>query len=108
MTVTGVNELSIALLALAAGVALGAFYFGGLWWTVVRGVAARHAPRWLVASLLLRTGVAMFGFYLVAHGSWQRLLVCLCGFAMARLIVTRCTALAAPRPASTHGASHAP
>jgi F1F0 ATPase subunit 2 len=108
MTVTGVNELSIALLALAAGVALGAFYFGGLWWTVVRGVAARHAALWFFASLLLRTGVAMFGFYLVAHGSWQRLLVCLCGFAMARLIVTRCTALAAPRPASTHGASHAP
>jgi len=101
------SELSAVLLALAAGVALGVFYFGGLWWTVVRGVAARHAALWFFASLLLRTGVAMLGFYLVAHGSWERLLACLAGFVMARLIVTRFTALAAPRPQSAHGSSHA-
>jgi F1F0 ATPase subunit 2 len=93
------NELSAVLPALAAGVALGAFYFGGLWWTVVRGVAARHVALWFFASLLLRTGVTLLGFYLVGHGSWERLLVCLAGFVMARLIVTRLTA--------EPGASHA-
>jgi len=87
-------ELSAALLALAAGVALGVFYFGGLWWTVVRGVAARQVALWFFASLLLRTGVALLGFYLVAHGSWERLLLCLAGFVLARLIVTRFTAVA--------------
>ena len=88
------SELSAALPALAAGVALGVFYFGGLWWTVVRGVAARQAALWFFASLLLRIAVALLGFYLVAHGSWERLLVCLAGFVMARLIVTRFTAVA--------------
>jgi F1F0 ATPase subunit 2 len=88
------SELSAALPALAAGVALGAFYFGGLWWTVVRGVAARQPALWFFASLLLRIAVAMLGFYLVAHGSWERLLVCLIGFVIARLIVTRFTAVA--------------
>jgi F1F0 ATPase subunit 2 len=88
------SELSAALPALAAGVALGMFYFGGLWWTVVRGVAARQAALWFFASLLLRIAVAMLGFYLVAHGSWERLLICLTGFVMARLIVTRFTASA--------------
>jgi F1F0 ATPase subunit 2 len=88
------SELSAALPALAAGVALGAFYFGGLWWTVVRGVAARQPALWFFASRLLRIAVAMLGFYLVAHGSWERLLVCLIGFVIARLIVTRFTAVA--------------
>jgi F1F0 ATPase subunit 2 len=93
------NEVSAALLALAAGIALGVFYFGGLWWTVVRGLAARHAALWFFASLLLRTAVTMLGFYLVGRGSWDRLLVCLAGFVMARLIVTRFTAVG--------GATHA-
>jgi F1F0 ATPase subunit 2 len=88
------SELSGALPALAAGVALGVFYFGGLWWTVVRGVAARQPALLFFASLLLRIAVAMLGFYLVAHGSWERLLMCLAGFVMARLIVTRFTAVA--------------
>jgi len=89
------NELSAALLAFAAGVALGVFYFAGLWWTVARGVAARHVALWFFASLLLRTAVTMLGFYLLGHGSWQRLLVCLAGFVMARLLVTRFTTVAA-------------
>jgi F1F0 ATPase subunit 2 len=100
------NELPAALLAFAAGAALGVFYFAALWWTVARGVAARHVALWFFGSLLLRTAVTMFGFYLVGHGSWERLLVCLAGFVMARLIVTRFTAVAIPRPSAT-GASHA-
>jgi F1F0 ATPase subunit 2 len=46
-------------------------------------------------SLLLRTGVALSGFYLVGRDSWERLVVCLAGFLIARLIVTRLTAVAA-------------
>ena len=35
--------------------------------------------------------LALAGFYFVAGGHWQRLLACLLGFVIARLIVTRLT-----------------
>jgi F1F0 ATPase subunit 2 len=41
--------------------------------------------------VLLRTGVALTGFYFVAGADWQRLLACLVGFMMARQIVMRLT-----------------
>ena len=77
--------------ALVMGLLLGAFFYGGLWWTVRRGVSSQRAAAWFLASLLLRMAVALAGFYLVAGGHWQRLLPCLLGFAMARIAVTRQT-----------------
>lgn len=102
------NEASTLLLALAAGMVLGAVFFGGLWWTVARGIASRFAALWFSVSLLLRTIIAMAGFYLVGQGSWERLVACLGGFLIARLIVTRLTANATPRPRSPCEASHVP
>jgi len=93
-------ELPAVLLALAAGLTLGAVFFGGLWWTVVRAIDSRHAALWFSASLLLRTAVTMLGFALVGQGSWGRLLACLAGFLVARVMVTRLTSLAPPSPSS--------
>ena len=100
-------------LALGVGLLLGVVFFGGLWWTAQRGLHSRYAALWFSLSMLLRTGVTLLGFVLVAHGSWSRLAICLAGFAVARLIVTRLTALAPPAaaPASAPVAastSHAP
>ena len=89
-------EPILLLMALAAGVALGTLYFGGLWWTVARGLASSHPARWFFVSLLLRCAAVMFGFYLVAQGSWQRLAVCLAGFVGVRFIVARLSAAAVP------------
>ncbi len=77
--------------ALAAGMLLGAFFFGGLWWTVRRGIASKHAALWFISSMLLRTAVVMLGFYWVMGDSWQRLLAALLGFVIARIMVTRLT-----------------
>ena len=74
--------------ALLAGAVLGAMFYGGLWWTVRRGVSSGRAALWFLCSLLLRTGAALAGFYVVANGQWQRLLLCLLGFVIARLAVT--------------------
>jgi F1F0 ATPase subunit 2 len=83
------NEALGSAFALAAGVLLGAMFYGGLWWTVRRGVSSKRVALWFLGSLLLRMGVALAGFYFVAGGHWQRLLLCLLGFVMARLAVTR-------------------
>lgn len=72
---------------LAAGLLLGAFFFAGLWWTMVKGIASRRPALWFSVSMLVRTSVALVGFYLSGRESWQRWLWCLCGFLLARLIV---------------------
>ena len=77
--------------ALFAGMLLGAIFFGGLWWTVLKGISARQPALWFGLSMLSRTGIVLAGFYFVADSDWKRLLACLFGFIIARLIVTRLT-----------------
>ena len=82
------NEALSLAFALVAGVLLGAMFYGGLWWTVRQGVSSKRVAVWFFGSLLLRMGVALAGFYFVSGGDWQRLLLCLLGFVLARLVVT--------------------
>ena len=99
------NETFGLMLALVTGVLLGAIFFGGLWWTVQKGLSSKWAAFWFTGSLLLRTGIALAGFYWVTDGRWERLLACLLGFVIARLIVIRLTRTTT---FSTQEASHAP
>jgi len=103
------NDTLALVLAWIAGGALGAIFFGGLWWTVRKSLASAKPALWVLASLLLRMGVTMTGFYWVSGGDWQRLLSCLLGFVMVRQLVTRLTRLPdenQTRPSQE--ASHAP
>ncbi len=81
------NETLSLILASAAGGLLGAIFFGGLWWTVRMGILSKKPALWFFGSLLLRMSIAMAGFYFVSGGHWERLLLCLLGFVMARLLV---------------------
>jgi F1F0 ATPase subunit 2 len=85
------NEKIILAAALAAGILLGAIFFGGLWWTVRKGVAAKNPALWFLGSSLLRIGSVLAGFYFVARGDWKKLLLCLLGFLIARFAVLRLT-----------------
>ena len=62
-------------LAIVAGTMLGAFFFGGLWWTVQKAITSEQPAIWFLGSLLLRTCLILTGFYLVAQGigpgSWH-------------------------------------
>jgi len=81
-------------LALAAGALLAAVFFGGLWWTVQKGVRSERPALWFLGSLLLRTSIILGGFYFVSQGHWSRLAVCLLGFLIARIIVVKRLTLA--------------
>jgi F1F0 ATPase subunit 2 len=85
------NDIASLFVALMTGVFLGAFFFGGLWWTVRKGLTSDHPALWFFGSTLLRTGVAAAGFYFASTGDWRKLLVCLLGFVIARVVVTRMT-----------------
>ena len=88
---TMMNETLSLILALVTGVFLGAMFFGGLWWTVQKGVSSKRPALWFFGSLLLRTSIVLAGFYFIAHGHWERLLICLVGFVIARFIVKQLT-----------------
>lgn len=90
--------------ALLAGALIGAVFYGGLWWTVGHSASKRHLGAWLLGSFLLRTTVALGGFYFVAQFDWRTLLTCLFGFFTARLCVTRLTRTSIDRkPPSIQG-----
>ena len=83
------NEPLILAGSVLAGVLLGAFFFGGLWWTIRSRSPSQWSGLLFSASLLLRMAVAVTGFYLVSHGEWRKLAACLAGFLLARIAVTR-------------------
>ena len=83
------SDIPVLAAALLAGALLGAFFFGGLWWTVQKGVTSETPALWFLGSLLLRTGVVLAGIYFVAQAHWSRLVACLLGFMIARVVVVR-------------------
>jgi F1F0 ATPase subunit 2 len=103
------REMLLLAGALTAGLFLGAIYFGGLWFTVRRGVSSQRPALWFFFSLLLRMGVALAGFNLVSGGRWERLLACLLGFVVARLVITRlCKPSREDQPLAKEEAPYAP
>src|SRR5271163_1526796 len=82
------DTLALAM-ALFAGALLGVFFFGGLWWTVQKGVTSETPALWFLGSLLLRTSLILAAFYFVSQGHWSRLVACLLGFVIARVIVVK-------------------
>ena len=85
------NDALSLVLALVAGGVIGAMFFGGLWWTVRKGLMSKKPSLWFFGSLVVRTIIALAGFYFVSGGQWKRLLACLLGFVIARIIVIRLT-----------------
>lgn len=82
------SELAGPVYALFCGVATGALFYGGLWWTVQRGVCVAASPLWFSASLLLRLAGVLAGFYLACAGDPRALLPCFVGFLLARVAAT--------------------
>ena len=103
------NDVLPLALAVVAGLFLGAMFFGGLWWTVRKGVSSARPALWFFSSLLLRMSLALVGFYFVGGGPWERLVACLLGFVMARLVVKRLTQPSAKdKDRTPQEVSHAP
>ncbi len=101
------EALSMAF-ALATGIVLGTFFFGGLWWTVSKGVSSRRPVLWFFGSMLLRTSIVVTGFYFVLGDDWKRLLAGLLGFIVARIGVTRLSRPVQPQDQLMKEAGHAP
>ncbi len=57
------NEILTLVLALVTGVLLGTLFFGGLWWTVRKGVSSKQPAFWFFGSLLLQHCPGWFLLY---------------------------------------------
>lgn len=85
------HEALYLFLALLAGMILGVVFFGGLWITVRKGLRSNKAALIFIGSFILRMAIVLLGFYYIGGDSWQRMLVCLAGFLIARTVITRIT-----------------
>ena len=88
------SDIGPIIAALAIGIFLGALFFGGLWWTVRRGLTAANPALWFGVSALARMAIILSGLYYVARVGWPSLLACLCGLLIARVATTRLTRVA--------------
>jgi F1F0 ATPase subunit 2 len=75
------------VLTLLAGVALGLFYFGGLWWTVKRSVRSGRPHAWSLASFAVRIGVFALVIVLLARHEPVLAIACFLGFVLTRFFI---------------------
>jgi len=97
-------DVQTLIMVFTAGALLGAGFFGGLWWTVRRGLASANPALWFFGGFVLRMGITLYGFYLAGGTEWQRWVACLAGFIVARIVVGRLTRTIPP---IAEGARHA-
>ena len=89
------NEIGIIFLTLFAGFLLGVFFFGGLWWTTKKALLSKLPALWFLISLFVRLGITVSVIYVISRDNWQRILICLLGFIIGRIIVIRLTKITA-------------
>ena len=85
------NEIWIIIGVIFTGFLLGLFFYGGLWWTTKKGVHSKSPALWFLGSLIIRLGIAITAFYFISSDHWERILLCLLGFIVARIIIMRVT-----------------
>ncbi len=73
---------------IAAGMVLGAIFFGGLWLTVQQMQRSRHPALLFVGSVVVRTATVLAGIWYVAAGDAKSMVACLLGFVGVRLLAT--------------------
>lgn len=75
------------VVSIVAGLALGTFYFWGLWWTS-RRVATTQVPGLLFSvSFIVRMAVLLGGMYVITRGRVVETSLCVIGLLVARHMV---------------------
>ena len=83
------SDIIMLLPVFAAGTGLGAIFFGSLWWTISRLLLGSLSAPWLIGSAVVRIGLTLAGFLIVAGDQWQRWLAVLAGFIAVRIGISR-------------------
>lgn len=73
------------------GMILGLVFFGGLWWTIQKGMRSRMPALWFGLSLFVRIGITLGGFYLLTRGHLLNFAFCLPGFFVMKMLIVHFT-----------------
>lgn len=82
------NFLDVGIAAMG-GVLTGAFYYGGLWWTLQRLANATRPALLLGMSFLVRTVVVLLALLWLTDLQFALILVFMVGFIVMRLVLTQ-------------------
>ena len=94
---------------LLAGWVLGLLFYGGLWLTTSRILHSQHPVAWVLGGFLLRMALVLPALYWLTDARWERLLVCVGGFLIARPLIIRLSAQWQPAsPTAMRKAPQAP
>lgn len=89
------NEMTDLFISLLIGFGTGILFFYGLWKTINRLPLSQWPGLWFFASAIIRIGLTALGFCYVINlnpdGGFIRVIVCLSGFILARLLMTSLT-----------------
>jgi|AMWB02.1.fsa_nt_gi F1F0 ATPase subunit 2 len=81
--------MSNLIIPLVCGFFVGLFFFGGLAWTIARGLRARCPALIFGLSYFIRLGVVIGSFVLVSSGQAERVFSCVLGLVIARFLAVR-------------------
>ncbi len=81
------NNGGVLILNFIAGIVLGSFFYGGLYWTVKKGLTARQPGLLFASSFFIRTAVVIAGAILISQGIFQNLVSCLIGLILSKSVV---------------------
>jgi F1F0 ATPase subunit 2 len=76
------------IMVFVAGIGLGTMFFVGLWLTVQKALKSSMPAVWVLGSFVFRIVLVMSAFYYIGLGSWQKIVACVAGFFLARIVVT--------------------
>jgi F1F0 ATPase subunit 2 len=108
MTLTeNVNLISLFIPLLTGGI-LGCCFFYTLWFTVKKGINAKHPAQWFFGSIVVRMATAITVFYWVGNNEIWRLAACLAGFVIGRILMTKIINNATPTGIEKGALPHAP
>lgn len=83
------SQWPVLLIILLVGWILGLLFYGSLWLTTSRVLHSKHPVVWVLGGFVLRMALVLPALYWVSDARWERLLVCVAGFLIARPLVIR-------------------
>jgi len=83
------NDIFAFAAMTVVGFCLGAMFFAVLWWTTNKGLTSNQPVLWFAGSFFGRTIVLLVSLYHLCNADWHRLIACLIGFTVARMILLR-------------------
>ena len=84
-----INEWIMYIALTFVGILIGTFFYGGLYFTTKKGLISHQPALWFALSALIRIGISLSAFYLIAGYDWKRLIMCIAGFIISKPLVVR-------------------